>query len=165
MPPNAEWGQPLSAPAVQSIDNIYEIAPEVYRSGQPTAEDMQALDDFGVRTVLNLRWDHSDESIASGTNLILKSVPMRASDIKDDDIVAALKIIKSSPKPILIHCWHGSDRTGVVVAIYRLVFDGWTKEQAIEELMWDSYGHHSLWYPNIERYINEVDVDKIRDRL
>jgi protein tyrosine/serine phosphatase len=38
-----------------------------------------------------------------------------------DEIKQSLEIIKNAPKPILIHCWHGSDRTGVVAASYRII--------------------------------------------
>ncbi|WP_417935520.1 tyrosine-protein phosphatase [Gilliamella apis] len=55
--------------------------------------------------------------------------------MSDKKIIQILKTIKNSPKLRLIHCWHGSDRTGVVVAIYRLIFQNWNKRQVIDELM------------------------------
>ncbi len=77
-------------------------------------------------------------------------------------MIEILKAINQSPKPILIHCWHGSDRTGVAVAMYRIVFQNWSKSQAINELMKPEFGHHYNVYPNIVKYIENVDIEKIR---
>ena len=86
---------------------------------------------------------------------------MDAGDFNDKNIIDALKAIADAPKPILIHCRHGSDRTGVVVAMYRIVFQNWTKEEALDELMNGGYGFHT-YYKNIPEYIKNVNVESIR---
>jgi protein tyrosine/serine phosphatase len=73
---------------------------------------------------------------------------MSAQDIRDAD------------GPIVIYCWDGSNRTGVISALYRIVFQGWSKEAAIDELIHGGYGYHAL-YRNIPHYLREVDVNKI----
>jgi protein tyrosine/serine phosphatase len=86
---------------------------------------------------------------------------MEAGEITDDKVIEALRIIKETDGPILIHCWHGSDRTGLVSAMYRIVFQGWTKEDAIDELTHGRYGHHTI-YGNIPEYIEKADIVKIK---
>ena len=63
--------------------------------------------------------------------------------------------------PYLIHCQHGADRTGTMVAMYRMVIQGWPKDKAIDELVNGGYGFHPVWQ-NILAYLQEVDVEKIK---
>lgn len=149
--------QPTNLPS-----NFYRISEDLFRSEQPTAQEMQYLEKMGVKTIINLRQWHSDEAEMVDTKLSAVAVKMRAGKITDAKVIEALRAIHRYPKPILIHCWHGSDRTGVVVAMYRIVFQNWTKSQAIEELMKPEFGHHYNVYPNIVKYIENVDVEKIR---
>ena len=72
--------------------------------------------------------------------------------------------MKNAEGPVLIHCWHGSDRTGLVSALYRIVSQGWSKEDAIDELMHGGYGHHSL-YKNIPEFIRHADVEEIKRQV
>ena len=93
------------------------------------------------------------------------AMKMNPGKIRDEDIIQALKIIKNSPKPILVHCWHGSDRTGVVIAMYRLVFENYSKDEAIRELRERKYGYHEAVYGNIVKYIENVDIEKMKEEI
>ena len=64
---------------------------------------------------------------------------------------------------MLVHCWHGADRTGMMCAVYRLAVEGWTKEEAIEELTEGGYGFHSVW-KNIVPYVRDLDVERLREK-
>jgi protein tyrosine/serine phosphatase len=63
-----------------------------------------------------------------------------------------------------VHCWHGSDRTGCIIALYRILNQGWSKEQAIDEMVYGGYGFKSR-YVNIIRYIKDADIEKIRNQV
>ena len=69
-----------------------------------------------------------------------------------------------SMQPVLVHCQHGSDRTGTMVAIYRIVYQGWTKSQATDEMINGGFGFHPMWQ-NLLRYIEKLDVDKIKEQV
>lgn len=153
-----EWAQPMIG---MELENFYQMTEQVYRSKQPDDEEMERLEAMGIRSVLNLRAYHTDEDEAKGTALKLFHVPVDAGDIDDGFVVRALRMIDSAEKPILIHCWHGSDRTGVVAAMYRMVFQGWSREQAMDEFINGGYGYHANFYPNIERYLQRVDIEAI----
>ncbi|MEJ2453345.1 MAG: tyrosine-protein phosphatase [Candidatus Thiodiazotropha sp.] len=157
-----EWAQPMLG---IELDNFYRLDDQVYRSKQPDDEEMVALEAMGVHSVLNLREFHSDEDDAEGTRLKLYHVPVNAGEIDDRFIVAALRAIAEAKKPILIHCWHGSDRTGVVAAMYRMVFQNWPRQQAIDEFVNGGYGYHASFYPNIERYLATVDIAAIKRQV
>ena len=105
------WAQPVIG---VELGNFYQLTDQVYRSQQPDDEEMRMLQAMGIRSVLNLREFHSDDDEARGTSLALYHVPVAAGDIDDRFVIEALRAIHLAEKPVLIHCWHGSDRTGVV---------------------------------------------------
>lgn len=118
-----------------------------------------------MRWVLNLRLTHDDAAAAAGPGLTLLHVPMRAGNIKDDQVLKAVRFLDGCPKPVVVHCWHGSDRTGCVAAVYRMVLQGWPREKALAEFKSPAYGCHEGWYPNIEAYLRSVDVEALRASL
>ena len=148
-----------------NIRNFYKVSDNMYRSAQPDRKSMELLDVIGVKTVINLRRYHSDNYEAKNTSLKVERVKMNAGKIKDEDIIEILTMIKNSDRPVLIHCWHGSDRTGVVVAMYRIIFEDYTKEEAIKELREDKYGHHESIYGNIVKYIQDADIEKLKSKI
>ena len=87
---------------------------------------------------------------------------MGAGSVSASDLVTALKLLNKAEKPVLVHCWHGSDRTGFVVAGYRIVFQNWTRQAAIEELRLGGFGYHSKAYPNIIKTLEEMDIEAVR---
>ena len=148
-----------------NIRNFYKVSDGIYRSAQPDRKSMELMDIIGVKTVINLRRYHSDINEAKNTSLKLERVKMNPGKIKDEDIAEILTIIKNSDKPVLIHCWHGSDRTGVVVAMYRIIFEGYSKDEAIRELREDKYGYHENIYGNIVKYIRNADIEKLKAKI
>ena len=144
--------------------NLHRVDAKVWRSSQPTRHDFRKLkNEQGIGEVLCLRRWHSDVEEARG--LKLHHIRMNAGEIHDEDIVAALRVMVSAEKPLLVHCFHGSDRTGVVVAMYRMVVQDWPREKAIAELTDPRHGHHADVFPNIRDYLETVDVESIRRRV
>lgn len=151
------WARPVPS---DSLKNWYQLDEDVYRSEQPTRRGFVEIRDRGIRTIVNLRNRHSDAKLAEGLGFHLVEVPMAAPFLKTRHLVAALKAIREAPKPVLFHCQQGADRAGAVAAMYRIVFQGWTKEAALEELKKGGFGFH-WYYWNIPRLIRRADVDKI----
>lgn len=146
------------------LNNFYKMDEGVYRSEQPSQKDFKALEAFGIKEVLNLRRFHSDNNEAEGTTLKLHRLKTHAHSISEKQMVEALRIIKDRQGPILIHCKHGSDRTGGVLAMYRIVFQNYTKEEAIKEMKKGGFGFHKI-YGNIVRLIRKADIPRIREEL
>ncbi len=126
---------------------------------------MQALEQFDIKTVLNLRYFHSDKAVLRGTSLQSGVLPMLPYDISPKKLTQALQIIRQSPKPLLVHCQYGADRTGAVIAAYRIVEQGWSKEEAIREMQYGGYGYHYLLFPNIREVLHDLDVEAVRRSL
>lgn len=144
--------------------NMYKIDTDIYRSEQPTEIDFKALQEYGIHEVLNLRRWHSDDDEAKGTALRLHRLKMRAGSVNEKQLVEALRIIYNRKGPILVHCHHGSDRTGVVCALYRVIFQHVPKEEAISEMTGEEYGFHGI-YKNLIRVIREADIERIKKEV
>lgn len=144
-----------------ALSNLYKVDEGIYRCEQPDSNGFKNLEDLGVKSVLNLRNKHSDSLFLIDSQLNCFKVNMEAKDINDEDIISALKILKEAPKPIVVHCKHGADRTGVVIAMYRIIFQNWTKERAIAELKYGGFGFHEA-LANIPIYLQQVNIIEIR---
>jgi tyrosine-protein phosphatase SIW14 len=158
----AEWATPVIG---TELENIYQVDEGLYRSEQPDEEDFALLSKYGIAEVLNLRENNSDESEAEGVSLKLHRVQMDTDEVSENEILRALAVIQRREGPILVHCWHGSDRTGATIAAYRLVFNGWSKEKALDEMNNGGYGYHASIFPNLVELIENLDVEKIRKKL
>lgn len=139
-------------------DNFHTVVPgQVYRSGQMSAGDFSHyIQAYGIKSILNLRGEnpttswhqteiataaklnvaHYDRSLGSSTPLTLEQM---------DELV---NLLRDAPKPILIHCNGGADRSGLVSALYCYALAGETAEQADDQLtIW--YGHVTLIRPEV----------------
>lgn len=155
-----------AVPVIEThLQNLFLVDNQIYRSEQPKKEDVRDLKLLGIKEVLNLREFHSDEDDLSSSNFELHHVKMHTSKITEEEIVESLKYIKNRKGPILIHCWHGSDRTGVTIALYRIMFNNWTKEQAVDEMVNGGYGYHARVYPELVTLIENSDIEEIKRRI
>lgn len=156
---------PTATPALPGVENAYRVSPTLYRSGQPTEEGFRLIEAAGIRSVLNLREYHSDDDEAEGTALQLIHYPVAAGKVSEQDIEAILRLLRKAPKPVLVHCWHGSDRTGIVVAAYRIIEQSHSVEAAKKEFTDDRFGHHEFWYGNLSKLLQQTNWTELRDRL
>jgi len=156
------WGQQIIG---TQLENLYLIDKGVYRSEQPGHENIIDLKHLGIKEVLNLREFHNDKDDLKGSNLLLNRVKMNAGKVNQQQLVDALRIIKNRNGPVLLHCWHGSDRTGATVAAYRIVFNNWSKAQAIDEMVNGGYGYHKKVYPQLIPLIENLNVFEIKKEL
>ncbi len=155
----ATWARRLERPG---LPNLHQVDATYYRGAQPTAEGMAELVSMGVRTVVNLRALHSDRDEIGKLPLGYEHISAKAWHAEDEDVVRFLKIVTSPEKqPVFVHCQHGADRTGTMTAAYRIVIQGWSKEDAIAEMTQGDFGFHTIWQ-NLIRYVRELDVEKIR---
>lgn len=146
------------------LENFYKLNDSIYRSEQPDKAEFACLAGTGMLSVLNLRSYHMDSTLIENSSLKPFTVKMKANDFTDNEIIESLRILRSGPKPIVVHCKHGSDRTGVVIAMYRIIFENWTKDQALDELQHGGYGFHEK-YTNITGYIKNADTQLIRKNV
>lgn len=83
----------------------------------------------------------------------------------DQIVIKAMNILSREKNgPFLIHCKYGADRTGLMSAMYRILYQNWSKEMAIDEMLNGGYGFHSIW-ANIIEYIEKADIDSLRHAI
>jgi len=154
-----DWAQPLLVPGVP---NCYKISDNLYRGAQPTSEGMRNLEEMGVKTIINLRSIHSDKKKMRDTTLIYEKIPMLAFKPKEKQIARFLELVTNEEGgPYFVHCMHGADRTGLLCAAYRVAVQGWTKNEAIREMVEGGYGFHKIWN-NLKGYLLKLNIDSVR---
>lgn len=150
---------------LDGFDNLYKVSDELYRSEQPDSKGMVELQKTGIATVLNLRKRRNDNHEGKGTDLVLSHIPINTWKMTYEDVVNSLKVINQAKKPVLVHCLHGSDRTGVVVAAYRMAFQNWKKEDAIHEFREAQFGFHENWFPDLLQLVQDLDVAQLKKNI
>ncbi|MBW2637530.1 MAG: dual specificity protein phosphatase family protein [Deltaproteobacteria bacterium] len=159
---NATWAQPA---AVQGVPNLHKVSDDLYRSAQPTAEGMKNLKKLGIKTIVSLRSYHSDRDEIGTTDLGYVHIPMQSWNPKTEAVVRFLQIVTNPEKtPVILHCQHGADRTGTLSALYRIIIQGWTREEAIEEMKEGGFGFHAIWF-NLPWWIWNLDIEKINKQI
>ena len=148
-----------------NFKRLYRLNDSLYRSEQPNKKGFTELELLGIKTVINFRRVKDPDKKARHSSLNVVHLPLKASELTEDDILEALKLIRSSEKPVLIHCWHGSDRTGAIAAASRIVFEDWSKERAISELKTKGFGHHEKRFPNVTILLGNLNVERLKDEL
>lgn len=139
----AAWAQPLH---LDGVPNLHRVAPNLYRSAQPSAEGMRNLERAGIRTVINLRYFHSDDDELRLTSLRPVHLPTLTWAPNAAHAEAFLKLVAEAENgPVLVHCAHGSDRTGAMCSLVRIRVHGWPADAALAEMLHGGYGFHCLW--------------------
>ncbi len=161
---NPNWATPI---ALEGVHNFFQVSPDLYRAAQITDQAIPNLAraPFGIRTVVSLRYWHDDLRLLgtlTSSGIHYDSIPSNAGHPEKEDVVSFLAIVATAPKPILVHCQHGADRTGFMSAIYRIVVQGWTKEEAIDELLNGGYGANRALGSFSRRFIEKMDVATIK---
>jgi protein tyrosine/serine phosphatase len=125
-------------PAQEGILNFGKVSEHLYRGAQPDAAGIKNLKKLGVKLIVNLRmpgdgWkDEAGE--AEGNGILYTNFPMRGTATPSDEQVRQiLALFEKFSDPIFVHCQHGCDRTGTIVACYRIQHDHWTCELALRE--------------------------------
>lgn len=129
---------------------IVKVSEGIYRG--PRLGDLNELESLKIRTILNLE-DNSEaiqkeSEAAEQLGMVMINIPMSGiSRPKPADLLRAVKIIEAQDShPIYVHCLHGRDRTGFVVAAYKIIQHGWTVEQAYQEAVDNG---HNTWFHDL----------------
>ena len=142
---------PAQAPSHTELPNFFKVSERLYRGGQPKTGGVKKLAEIGIKTIINLRgtdeMTRAEEAEAKAAGLSYFNIPLPGlSRPTHEQISRVMEIVNAQESgPVFIHCKRGSDRTGTVVAIYRILRDGWTADKALVEakrfgLSWMEFG-------------------------
>jgi len=130
--------QARGLPAQEGIINFGKVSDTVFRGAQPDAAGIASLERLGIKTIVNLRMGDDvwkgEETEARAHGIVYTNLPLRGvGRPTDEQVHTVLKVIETLPGPVFIHCRHGCDRTGTIVACYRIKHDQWNGEKALTE--------------------------------
>ena len=145
------------AQAETSISNFGKISDGYYRGGQPQGSDYTALAAMGVRTVINLTSHDAEEtekSMVENAGMKYVQIPMTTHEYPSLSKVNDFLQLVNDPanQPVFVHCVGGKHRTGVMTAAYRMKYDGWSADQAYEEMKEYKFGA-SFLHPQLKRFV------------
>jgi tyrosine-protein phosphatase SIW14 len=152
----------------KELPKLHRINEKLYRGAQPRDGGLMRLRKLGVKTVINLRRSNEDirseaqHARALGLNYF--NVPIGRIGRPADTKVRRVLAILSAPEnqPVFVHCNYGRDRTGLIIAIYRLANEGWTAEEAQRE----ANRHGMFWWKfGLKNYIRDYYSRIRRDAL
>jgi uncharacterized protein (TIGR01244 family) len=123
---------------VSGVPNFHQVDDHVYRGGQPAAEAWPGLARLGVKTVIDLRREDEHSTAAeaqavSAAGMKYVNVPMKGVVAPTDGQIQTILQLLNSGEPIFVHCKRGSDRTGAVIACYRISHHQWDHKRALGE--------------------------------
>ena len=131
----------FAASPVQGIGNFHQVNEHVYRGAQPTEEGFRYLAKIGIKVVVDLREpgerSRKEESAVTAAGIKYINIPMSGltppTAAETNRILGILEDEKTGP--VFVHCMRGADRTGAVIASYRIDHDGWDNHRALKEAM------------------------------
>lgn len=140
---------------IEGVPNAGQVTANLYRGGQPTATGFDALASMGINIVVDLRGSREGEServVKLGMRYV--AIPWHCPFPKDETFARFLILLRQNPgKKVFVHCRLGDDRTGMMVAAYRMAEQNWTATEAKKEM--EAFGfsmpHHFIC-PSLSGY-------------
>lgn len=140
---------------VAGVQNFGQVNANLLRGAQPTSDGFEQLSKMGVAIVVDLR-DNGEAERAEVTKFGMQyiSIPSHCYSSLDSSVAQFLDVVRKNPdKKIFVHCHLGTDRTGMMVAAYRMTQQGWTAEEARREM--EAFGfsfEHQMICPGLSDY-------------
>ncbi len=163
----ASLGAPAEKLRLAGVSNAGKVSEMLLRGAQPSAQGLAELKKLGVTTIVDLRGNSGpvawERAQAESLGMRFVNIPVRGWSAPSDAQAAKfLQLVQHDPtQKIFMHCHYGEDRTGVMVATYRIAQQNWTPEQAVAEM--NSFGFHYHLYPAMKAYVLEFPAKLAAD--
>ena len=165
----ASFGAPAEKLKVAGVHNAGRVSEALLRGAQPSAQGLAELKKLGVTTIVDLRGNRGpvawERAQAESLGMRFVNIPLRGWSAPDNAQVAQfLKLVQQDPaQKIFVHCYYGEDRTGVMVAAYRMAQQNWTPDQAASEM--NSFGFHYHLFPSMKSYVRQFPAKFAADPI
>jgi len=145
---------------ISGIRDAGKVNEFLYRGAQPSDKGLEELRRLGIDTVVDLRGERrglikKERKHAQSLGMLFVNLPGNGwSPPPDKQIAEFFSLMEEKPRRrVFVHCWLGGDRSGLFLAVYRIAFDGWTPEQAIQEM--HVYHFKAFWHPAMTAYVRD----------
>lgn len=134
------------------IKNFHRVNEWLYRGGQPSMESLASLKLLNIQTVISLRWRKGDiaRERVRVTELGMKfvNIPLNYWTLPtQNNVDEFLKVLDDEQnRPTFVHCFHGADRTGVLIAMFRIMRSGWSLNEAYQEMLECGFHRFHNWH-------------------
>ena len=152
---------------IEELPKFSQVNPNLFRGAQPKEGGIDRLKNMGIKTIINLRDSNdqtkNEEDQATTRGLHYFNIPLPNFDRPSDETVSQILLLITSAEnqPVFVHCKRGSDRTGTIIALYRIEFDGWTGDRAKSEAKQHGMG---FWQYKMKDYIEDYYTRRSRQR-
>jgi tyrosine-protein phosphatase SIW14 len=142
----------------QGVPNFGEVTPTLYRGGLLSVDGLKALKKVGVNVVVDTHANSKHEKLeVEALGMKYVAIPWHCPWPRDEVFAKFLKVVhENKGKKIFVHCRLGDDRTGMMVAAYRMAEEGWTAAEAMNEMRSFGFAHsHHFICPGLAKYEQE----------
>ena len=134
---------------VEGVPRLVRVTPYLFRGGQPSDQGLAELKRMGISIIIDMRTGSRKSEKEEVTTLGMQyvQIPWHCPFPRDPAFAQFLKIIEDNPqKKVFVHCRLGDDRTGMAVAAYRMAEQGWSADQAMQEMQRFGFDwtHHAI---------------------
>jgi tyrosine-protein phosphatase SIW14 len=143
------------------LPDFYNVSEGIYRGGRPTEDGLAQLAQMGIKTIIDLenvdKIVAAEKIAAASLQMNVLSFPMSGffAPVESQVDQILVELTKPENRPVYVHCQHGHDRTGLIIGLYRVNFEGWAPKVAYQE-MWDRGFHPKLLFPLDNYFWNHV---------
>jgi tyrosine-protein phosphatase SIW14 len=154
----AAWCQ--TGKELRSLPNFGRVTDTLYRGGQPASDGFSALQAMGIGIVVNFRDEREEMATekrqVESLGIKYIGIPWSGRDEPSNiQVVQFLDLIRANPKAkIFVHCKRGADRTGVMVAAYRIAIEHEPVAQAVSEM--HQFHYAGFWLPQLKLYVESL---------
>jgi protein tyrosine phosphatase (PTP) superfamily phosphohydrolase (DUF442 family) len=148
---------PATKKKLAGLPNFGRVSDTLSRGAQPKGAGYAELQKQGVEIVVSFR-EHSDQIAAERRAVEAQGMrfvsipwpPMNAP--RNAQVAEFLELLRANPgKKIFAHCQRGAERTGVMVAAYRMASEKWTPQQTLDEM--ETFGFRGFWFRRLKKYV------------
>jgi tyrosine-protein phosphatase SIW14 len=159
------FGAPAEKLKLAGVHNAAKVSDALLRGAQPSAEGLAELKTLGVTTIVDLRGNSGkgwERAQAESLGMRFINIPVHGwSPPGNVQVAQFLRLFQDPAQRIFVHCHYGEDRTGVMVAAYRISQQNWTADQAVAEMY--SFGFHYYLYPAMKSYVRKFPAMYVAD--
>jgi protein tyrosine/serine phosphatase len=150
---------PAKKQSLPSLHNFGQVTDTLFRGAQPSESGYVELKKQGVEIVVSFREDPAqiaaERRAVEALGMRFVSIPWPSFDSpRNSQVAEFLELLRANPgKNVFAHCRRGAERTGVMVAAFRIAAEKWTPQQALNEM--ETFGFRGFWFHHLKTYVRK----------